>query len=109
MFAYAREAIKAHREPLHAELVFESTTCEVLRVTNRLYRLNAVGYSATILAGFFYIETLRDRLLEDEKDRLIQKVFGKDRMREFDAAAKERDGGESEHPASPVTVTVLDL
>lgn len=108
MYAFAREAIRAHREPLHADLVYEATSCDVLRVTNRLFKLNAVGYSATILAGFFYIETLRDRLLEDEKDRLILRVFGGKRMREFDeaAAAKEPDG-ESEHPASPVTV--LDL
>ena len=108
MYAYAREAIRAHREPLHAELVYEATSCDVLRVTNRLFKLNAVGYSATILAGFFYIETLRDRLIEDEKDKLLLKVFGRKRMEEFDAAAKERDGGESEHPTSPLTV-VCDL
>jgi hypothetical protein len=103
MYAYALESIRVHREPLHVDLVNESTSCDVLRVMNRLYKLNTMGYSATILSGFFYIETLRDRLLDEEKDKLLVHVFGRERMRVFEAMAEEPPDKTS-HCPSPVSV-----
>lgn len=105
MYAYALESIRVHREPLHVDLVNESTSCEILRILNSVYKLNKMGYSATILSGFFYIETLRDRLGEEEKDKLLVHVFGRERMRVFDALAAPPPNKASQCP-SPVSVCV---
>ena len=109
MYSYALEAIRVHREPLHADVVDESTSCEILRILNRVYKLNKMGYSATILSGFFYIETLRDRLLDEEKDKLLVHVFGRERMHVFDALAAPPPPCEEKGPtcASPVSVMYM--
>lgn len=106
MYSAALEAIRVHREPLHADLVDASTSCEILRIMNRMYKLNSMGYSATILSGFFYIETLRDRLGDEEKDKLLVHVFGRERMHVFDAMAAEPPPNKASHCPSPVSVCV---